>query len=260
LAALDPAKDKPISAEYTDAGADGWKFSTADWKGFRLLELRQPDVENCRLIGRFKMKSEGAREAYPRLIARYPGDTAKDTIGTHTIAAKGDTNWAVYEVALDLKPGERPEAIEFGLHMEGRGTSDADKDRKNEVWIKDVELVTAPLPVNAAELDAIREIIAAKLRSRDAVRAGFEEGQLPAIKLTQAEAELIEARIQLAEAARPPESIEPLLVSLLTVLQEERGFVEKLIAAGTVKATDLADIDARIAAVIARLSKVSLER
>ncbi len=259
LAAIDPAKDKPISAEYTDAGPDGWKFSTADWKGFRLLELRQPDVENCRLIGRLRMKSEGAREAYPRLVARYPGDTAKDTIGTHTIAAKGDTNWTLYEVALDLKPGERPEVVEFGLHMEGRGTSDADKEQKNEVWIKDVELVTAPLPENATELDAIREIVAAKLRARDAVKAGVEEGQLPPSRLCQAEAELIEARIQLAEAARPPVSIEPLLVSLLTVLQEERVYVEKQIAAGTVKASDLTDIDARIAAVKVRLSKVSLD-
>lgn len=144
--------------------------------------------------------------------------------------------------------------------MEGRGKSDAEKEQKNEVWIKDVELVAAPLPENAAELAAIREIIAAKLRSRDAIKAGFEEGQLPAIKLSQAEAELIEARIQLAEAARPPESIEPLLVSLLTVLQEERALVEKLIAAGNVKASDLADIDARIAAVKVRLSKVSLDQ
>ena len=150
LASLDPAKDKPISAEYTDAGANGWLFTTIDWKGFRLLELREPKLDNCRLIARLRMKSAEVREAYPRLVARFSGGTAKDTIGTPSLAARGDTNWTTYEVALDLKAGERPELVELGLHMEGKGTSDSDKQRKNQVWIKDVELLRAPLPAAAA--------------------------------------------------------------------------------------------------------------
>ncbi|MBC7854867.1 MAG: SUMF1/EgtB/PvdO family nonheme iron enzyme, partial [Pirellulaceae bacterium] len=149
LRALDPAKDKPISAEFSDAGADGWMFTTADWKGFRLLELREADVENCRVIGRFRMKSEEAAQAHPRLIARFPGDTAKDTIGKHNVAARGDTNWTTYEVTLDFQPGERPEVIEFGLHMEGQPASSLDKKPKNQVWIKDVELLKSPLPAAA---------------------------------------------------------------------------------------------------------------
>jgi hypothetical protein len=192
-------------------------------------------------------------------VARYPGDTAKDTIGTHTIAAKGDTNWTVYEVALDLKSGERPDVIEFGLHMEGRGTSDAEKEQKNEVWIKDVELVTAPLPENAAELDALRELVAAKLRSRDAVKARFEAGQVTPIELCRAEEELTEARIQLAGEMRPPADVAILLNELLMSLEEERGYVEQLVAEGIQLPAALNDIDARIAAVKVRLAKVSLD-
>jgi serine/threonine protein kinase/Tol biopolymer transport system component len=117
-------------------------------------------------------------------------------------------------------------------------------------------------PLSASELavvKALRELVAAKQRGRDAVKAGVDEGQLSLVKLCQAEAELIEARIQLAEAARPTENIEPLLVSLLKMLEEERAYVEKQIAAGIVKSSDLSDVEARIAAVKVRLAKVSLD-
>jgi hypothetical protein len=129
---------------------------------------------------------------------------------------------------------------------------------KFDLWM--TRRVPQPVPGGeSAAVTALRELVAAKTRGRDAAKAGVEEGQLSPIELCEAEGELIEARIQLAEAAQPPESIEPLLVSLLTVLQEERVYVEKEIAAGTVKASDLADIDARIAVVKVRLSKVSLD-
>jgi hypothetical protein len=91
------------------------------------------------------------------------------------------------------------------------------------------------------------------------VKAGVEEGQLTLLKLCQAEAELIEARILLAQAARPPEDISNLLRELLAQLQEERAYVEKRIAAGIVVANELNDVDARIAAVKVRLSKVSID-
>ena len=266
VAALDPAKDKPISAECEDAGADGWLFTTADWKGFRLLELQRPPLENCRLIGRFEMKSEEATKAYPRLIARYPGDTAQDTIGKHSLAAEGDTHWTTYEVTLDLGPGERPEVVELGLHMEGRGTAEADKQQKNRVWIRSVELLTAPLPPadpaggvkpepDSAEVQALRDLVSAKERSRDDVKIRFNEGTVPPLALTAADTELLEARIRLAEVEGMPAAVVSLLKELVTKLVEQRGFLKDLVDGGAVVPAALTDADAKVADAKARLAE-----
>jgi hypothetical protein len=139
--------DKPITAEYVDEGKEGWRFTTHDAKKFRLFELTKPEADNCRLIFRAQLKSTEAREAYLRMIARFPGEEgALDTIGKRVTAAEGDTNWTTYEVTLDLKPGQRPEMIELNLQMEGRKRDEPGLKAKNQVWIKDIELLKAPPP------------------------------------------------------------------------------------------------------------------
>ena len=110
--------EKPITAEYVDAGKEGWKFTTQDYEWYRLFEVRNPDIDNCKLIYRLRMRTVEASEAYPRLIARFDGGGASDTVGKFKTVAKGDTNWTIYEVSLDLKPGERPAVIELSRFLE----------------------------------------------------------------------------------------------------------------------------------------------
>ncbi len=50
-------------------------------------------------------------------------------------AVKGTTEWAAYEISFYLKKGQSPDLIKLNLAFEGAGT----------VWIKDVELLQAPL-------------------------------------------------------------------------------------------------------------------
>jgi hypothetical protein len=113
----------------------------------KLDSVRNPEIESCKLIYRLRMRSVEASEAYPRLVVRYPGDGAKDTVGKYFTAARGDTNWTVYEVSLDVLPGERPTVIELSLFMESNAWPSTGKKPKNQVWIKDIELLKAPLPV-----------------------------------------------------------------------------------------------------------------
>jgi uncharacterized protein (TIGR03067 family) len=107
-----------------------------------------------------------------------------------------------------------------------------------------------------AVVKALGEAVAAKTRTRDITKIKYEEGFVSKIELMQAEADLADARIKLAEAERDQKAVATLLQDLVKYRQEERDLIESLVTGGFDKPEKLADADARLADAKARLAKV----
>jgi hypothetical protein len=133
LKAFAPA-DRPISGELALTEDNAWAASCTTAQTFRLFEVPNPGVEQCRVFYRAKLKSEGlVGRAYLEMWCQFPGRGEFFSRGLgNTIS--GSSDWATCQTPFFLKAGERPDLIRLNLVVEGRG----------KVFIKDVELTAAP--------------------------------------------------------------------------------------------------------------------
>jgi serine/threonine protein kinase len=142
--------DKPIAKDYMYSGPDGWRFWThCDETSFPLFEVSNPKAEACRLVFRAKMKSSKLLGARLEMQCRL-ADGIVVTSQPPALVAKGNTEWASYDVVLSVPPGERPDLIRLNLKLLGAGTRGgntiwADDWHDSWCWIKDVDLLKAPL-------------------------------------------------------------------------------------------------------------------
>ena len=124
------SKDVVVTAEKT------WLFDCKKAQVIRLFEVPDPGVDQCMVIYRAKLKTEGLTEpAYLEMWCRFSGrgeffSRALDNTVT------GSNDWASYETPFFLKKGEKPDLIKLNLVLKGPG----------KVWVKDVELLKGPLP------------------------------------------------------------------------------------------------------------------
>jgi hypothetical protein len=126
--------DKPISGELTVAEDNAWAVSCTTTQTFRLFEVPKPGVEQCTVLYRAKLKSEGlVGHAYLEMWCQIPdlGESFSRGLG-NTIS--GSSDWATCQTPFFLKAGERPDLIRLNLVIEGRG----------KVLIKDIELTASP--------------------------------------------------------------------------------------------------------------------
>jgi hypothetical protein len=101
----------------------------------RLFEVRDPQVEQCQLTYRAKIKTEGlAGRAYLEMWCCLLGRGEFFSKGLHQTVS-GTTDWASFEIPFFLKKGEKPDLIKLNLVVEGMG----------KVWLKDIELLKTPL-------------------------------------------------------------------------------------------------------------------
>jgi len=129
-------KDKPLTQDGVQADQKGWRIDTQGQRTVRLFEIPNPGVEQCMVIYRASMKSTDLKgKAYLEMLCRFPGigEAFSKGLGHQ---AEGTTEWASYETPFFLKKGERPDLIKVNVVIKGKGT----------VWIKDVQLLQAPLP------------------------------------------------------------------------------------------------------------------
>jgi hypothetical protein len=126
--------DKPISSELTITEDNVWAVSCTTTQTFRLFEVPNPGVEQCTVLYRAKLKSEGlVGHAYLEMWCQIPGLGESFSRGLgNTIS--GSTDWATCQTPFFLKAGENPDLIRLNLVVEGPG----------EVFIKDVELMASP--------------------------------------------------------------------------------------------------------------------
>ena len=122
--------DKPISGELTVTDDNAWSVSCATTQTFRLFEVPDPDLENCSVLYRAKLKSEGlVGRAYLEMWCQLPGVGESFSRGLgNTIS--GSSDWATCQTPFLLKSGDKPDLIRLNLVVEGQG----------KVFIKDIEL------------------------------------------------------------------------------------------------------------------------
>jgi hypothetical protein len=128
--------DPAISKDLTLTEDKAWLADCKEAQTIRLFEVEKPDVEQCMVTYRAKLKTENLTEqAYLEMWCRFPGKGEFFSRGlAHTVT--GSNDWASYEIPFFLKKGEKPDLIKLNLVVKGVG----------KVWVKDVELLKGPLP------------------------------------------------------------------------------------------------------------------
>ncbi len=128
--------DSTISKELAVAEGGAWLADCKKPKTIRLFEVPDAGVEQCLVIYRAKLKTENLTgKAYLEMWCRFPG---KGEFFSRGLAnpVSGSNDWASYETPFYLKKGEKPDLIKLNIVVKGTG----------KVWVKDVELLTGPLP------------------------------------------------------------------------------------------------------------------
>ena len=124
-----------LSRDRIAVSGEGWLIDSKEGQTIRLFEIQDPQVEQCLLTYRAKMKTDSlAGGAYLEMWCRLPGRGEFFSKGLQQ-KASGTTVWASYEVPFSLKKGQRPDLIKLNLVVEGKG----------RVWLKDVQLLKTPM-------------------------------------------------------------------------------------------------------------------
>ena len=128
--------DAAISKDLTVTEDKAWLADCKKAQTIRLFEVENPDVEQCVVTYRAKLKTENLTgEAYLEMWCRFPGKGEFFSRGLeHTVT--GSNGWASYETPFFLKKGEKPDLIKVNVVVKGAG----------KVWVKGVELLKSPLP------------------------------------------------------------------------------------------------------------------
>jgi hypothetical protein len=113
---------------------------------------------------------------------------------------------------------------------------------------------TAPLP-DPTLVQALRDLVAAKQGARDMAMIRAEAGQFSRMEVVDAEIDLTEARIRLAEAEGNKGGVRALLEELVTLRQEKRRLTAAMLEAGRILPDVLNEVDARLTEARARLAQ-----
>src|SRR2546425_9350787 len=124
-----------LSRDRISVSGEGWFVDSKEQQTIRLFEIQGPQVEQCLLTYRAKMKTDSlAGGAFLEMWCRLPGRGEFFSKGLQQ-KASGTTDWASYEIPFSLKKGERPDLIKLNLVVGGKG----------KVWLKDVQLLETPM-------------------------------------------------------------------------------------------------------------------
>lgn len=134
---------EPMSKDATPEG-DVWFADCAKAQVFRVFDVPDPGFENCKVLYRAKLKTEGLTgRACLEMWCRLPGrGEFFSRVLNQTLT--GTNDWTDCEVPFFLKKGQRPDLIRLNLVVASTGWF-GKKAVSGKVWIKDVELLKAPL-------------------------------------------------------------------------------------------------------------------
>jgi hypothetical protein len=135
----------PVISKDVAAAGDAWLANCTKAQTFRLFEVADPGVEECTVLYRAKLKTEGLTgRAYLEMWCRLPGRGEFFSKGLNQ-AVTGSNDWASFEIPFFLKKGEKPDLIRLNLVVASTGWL-WKKAVAGKVWIKGVELLKSPLP------------------------------------------------------------------------------------------------------------------
>ena len=135
-----------VDREGVQVQGDAWRIAVEP-QGFlarlfnrprvvQLFEMPNPAVQECLLVYRAKMKTDGPiGRAYLEMWCRVAGREYFSRGVGFGQAASGTTDWASYETPFLVRKGEAPDLLRLNIAVNGSGT----------VLVKDVEVLHAPL-------------------------------------------------------------------------------------------------------------------
>ena len=127
--------DQALTQDALTVENDAWRIAFDEALSVRLFEIEQPNVEQCILTYRARVRTQDAQGAiYLEMWCRFPGKGEFFSKGLQQ-AVRGTTDWSAHETPFLLKSGQRPDLIKLNVVAEGPGTA----------WIKGVELTRKPL-------------------------------------------------------------------------------------------------------------------
>ena len=114
---------------------DAWLFNSDQPQTFNLFEIENPGVEQCILVYRAQIRTEGVDgRTYLEMWCRFKGKGEFFSKGFNQ-ALSGTNEWTKKEIPFFLKQGQMPETVKLNLVIEGKG----------KVWVKDIELLKTPI-------------------------------------------------------------------------------------------------------------------
>ena len=123
---------------------DGWSAACTQAQAFRLFEVPDPGVDECRVIYRASLKTDSLTgRAYLEMWCRFPGRGEFFSKGLNQILT-GSNAWTSCETPFLLKPGEKPDLIRLNLVVQAVGWL-WKRPVTGRIWIRNVELVSVPL-------------------------------------------------------------------------------------------------------------------
>ena len=133
--------DSPASTISKDLAADGggWRADCAKAATFRLFEVPNPGVENCRILYRARVRTDRLTgRAHLEMWCRFPGRGEFFSRGLNQ-AVSGSNDWISCEIPFFLKQGEAPDLIRLNLVVKAEGWL-FKRQVSGRVWIKDIRL------------------------------------------------------------------------------------------------------------------------
>ena len=125
--------------------SDAWSANCTKAQTFRLFEAPDPDVEECTVLYRAELKTEGLTgRAYLEMWCRFPGRGEFFSKGLNQVVT-GSNDWSSFEIPFFLKKGERPDLIRLNLAVASTGWL-WKKAVSGKLWIKDITLTKAVKP------------------------------------------------------------------------------------------------------------------
>jgi hypothetical protein len=129
--------DAPITTSQVTPEDGGWRIARSAAGSVQLFEVPHSGLESAVLTYRARMRAKDVNgKAYLEMWVRVPGHGEFFSRGLAQ-PLSGTSGWASYEIPFFLnEKGVRADLVKLNVAFEGGGT----------VWVKDVELLRAPLP------------------------------------------------------------------------------------------------------------------
>jgi hypothetical protein len=136
--------DPTVDAECVEVQGDVWRIDVERQGLFarlfkrpqsvRLFELVNPGVEECLLVYRAQLRTDGPIiRAYLEMWCRFAGrEYFSKGVGFNQVAS-GTTDWTTYETPFLLRKGEAPELLRLNIAVMGSGT----------ILVREVEILCA---------------------------------------------------------------------------------------------------------------------
>jgi hypothetical protein len=137
VAKFTPGTDQPLTRTGVTVAEGGWRIQPGSAGSVRLFEVARPLCEACRVLYRAKIKAQDLpAPAFLELWVRVPEKGQFFSRGLDQQVV-GSIDWTSVEIPFFFQKGQRADLAKLNVSFGAAGGS---------LWIKDVELLTAPLP------------------------------------------------------------------------------------------------------------------